>query len=76
MKKEYIFESWRTSSRAAYPLCISVDLSDEQARKLRLPGRHFEIAGESAAQIRIKFPKEWAEKLGLIEIVDQGKYDL
>jgi hypothetical protein len=50
-----------------YPLSIGISLSDEQARKLSLPGRHFELTGESAAQIRIKFPQDWARKLGLVE---------
>lgn len=40
-----------------YPLSIWISFSDEQARKLSLPGNHSELAGESAAQIRIKFPR-------------------
>jgi hypothetical protein len=50
-----------------YPLSIAISLSDQQARKLNLPGRHFEITGDSAAQIRIKFPMEWARRLELFE---------
>lgn len=50
-----------------YPLSISINLSKEKARELGLPKNRFEITGDSAAEIRIKFPEEWARKLGLIE---------
>lgn len=31
------------------------------------------MMGESAAQIRIKFPKEWASKLGLVKDAPLGQ---
>lgn len=55
-----------------YPLSIWISVSDEQVRRLGLPANRFELTGQSAAEIRIKFPKEWARKLGLGEL---GKED-
>lgn len=50
-----------------YPFSISICLPVQQARKLGLPEDRFEVTGKSAAHITVKFPEEWARKLGLLK---------
>lgn len=51
----------------AYPSSIFMSVSKERASKHGLPQRPFELSSGGPTRITLKFPEEWARKLGLIE---------